>query len=217
MRSVVRNGFVSVYDPLSKQKNETKTFLKNYTKDFPNLQDAKSYYVCIHFYLPFPKSINKSEKNILSWIRDCANKKPDIDNLAKFYLDCCNEIIYSDDQKITKLHMTKIYSQNPRTEIHIMKNKELDLPKEVLGILEIFDINEYKEFINELTKINMHVDFFKEASSDNTNESDIEKNQEILKQAAHFLSYFSEKYAPILNKVKKKWPLYYQKEGIKNG
>jgi Holliday junction resolvase RusA-like endonuclease len=45
--------------------------------------------------------------------------KPDIDNLAKYYLDMLNKLVYEDDRFITGLRCEKIYSDKPRVEISI--------------------------------------------------------------------------------------------------
>jgi|GEM_PF-1465512 len=45
--------------------------------------------------------------------------KPDIDNLAKYYLDVLNELVYDDDRFITELWCEKIFSDKPKVEIWV--------------------------------------------------------------------------------------------------
>lgn len=52
-------------------------------------------------------------------------KKPDIDNLSKFALDCCNGIIWVDDSQIVDLFSKKRYSIIPKT---VMSIQEIDYP-----------------------------------------------------------------------------------------
>lgn len=71
------------------------------------------------FYLPIPKSTSK-KKTALMLDNDIKHiKKPDLDNLAKKYLDCMNSIVFKDDSLIYKLTISKRYSQHPKTEISI--------------------------------------------------------------------------------------------------
>ena len=51
-----------------------------------------------------------------SWLEFDPLKKPDLDNLVKFYLDAANGILWHDDCQVTNLVANKIYSKNPRTE-----------------------------------------------------------------------------------------------------
>ena len=48
-------------------------------------------------------------------------KKPDIDNMAKYYLDVMNDLVYVDDRMITELWCEKLYSVKPKVEIIISK------------------------------------------------------------------------------------------------
>ena len=47
-------------------------------------------------------------------------KKPDLDNLVKFYCDISNGILYEDDAQIYSLVARKKYALEPKTEITIM-------------------------------------------------------------------------------------------------
>ena len=49
------------------------------------------------------------------------NKKPDIDNMLKFYMDCMNTVIFHDDSAIITVNAHKRYSKDPRTEINIIE------------------------------------------------------------------------------------------------
>lgn len=77
------------------------------------------YHLNLDFYMPIPKSDNRTVKN--DKINDVLkhNIKPDLDNLEKFILDACNEILFADDKKIVKMQSRKLWSEDPRTEIEI--------------------------------------------------------------------------------------------------
>ena len=46
-------------------------------------------------------------------------KKPDLDNLAKLYLDSLTGVVWKDDSQVWSLHLYKEYSAEPRVEITI--------------------------------------------------------------------------------------------------
>lgn len=50
-------------------------------------------------------------------------KRPDLDNLIKFYLDAANDILYKDDAQIVVIGAGKVYSDLPRVEICIQELK----------------------------------------------------------------------------------------------
>lgn len=64
------------------------------------------------------------------------DKKPDIDNMAKFVLDSLNGVIYKDDEQVVKLVLYKTMDSVPpyegRTIVEFRKfNPETDLPKQL--------------------------------------------------------------------------------------
>lgn len=67
----------------------------------------------MRFYMPKLKSY---AKRLLNTPFD---KKPDIDNLVKYYLDVMNDLIFNDDRQVTELWCEKIYSDTPKVEITI--------------------------------------------------------------------------------------------------
>ena len=68
-------------------------------------------------------------KSIRDWINAVDKKKffkendKDIDNYAKFALDCLNLVCYKDDSQIVELSAKKVYGENPRTIIIIEELK----------------------------------------------------------------------------------------------
>jgi len=67
------------------------------------------------FFMPIPKSISKKKKSMINGTPHI--KKPDIDNLLKFYCDCMVKSgnIIIDDSVIAEIYATKIYSLCPRS------------------------------------------------------------------------------------------------------
>ena len=79
-------------------------------------------WVSCHFYMPRPKGhygTGKNAGNLKASAPQWHIKKPDVDNLLKFVLDCLNGMAWRDDCQIVELFGKKAYSDNPRPEIKI--------------------------------------------------------------------------------------------------
>jgi len=50
-------------------------------------------------------------------------KKPDIDNIAKTYLDGMNGVVFHDDTQVIDLHVKKVYSAVPGVDVMVMEVK----------------------------------------------------------------------------------------------
>ena len=79
--------------------------------------------VRIRAYYAIPKSASKS-----TWIlmregfQTPANKKPDLDNVAKSVMDGCSKgVCFKDDTQVVTLTCTKRYDDDPRVEVSIAK------------------------------------------------------------------------------------------------
>lgn len=71
------------------------------------------------FYLPIPKSTSKIKQRQMENGIIAPSKKPDIDNLQKFVLDCMNKLIIEDDSQIIEIRAKKIYSSKPGTLVRV--------------------------------------------------------------------------------------------------
>ena len=79
--------------------------------------------VRIRTYYAIPKATSKSNALLMreGFIAP-ANKKPDIDNVAKSVMDGCSKgICFADDTQVVTLTCTKRYSDEPRVEVSITK------------------------------------------------------------------------------------------------
>jgi Holliday junction resolvase RusA-like endonuclease len=52
--------------------------------------------------------------------------KPDIDNLAKFYMDCLTGSVIQDDCQVFSLTLNKVYAETECTKIMITPVRALD-------------------------------------------------------------------------------------------
>lgn len=75
--------------------------------------------VDLTFRMPIPKSTSKKVREQMKQGEMHHMRRPDIDNLSKFYLDCMNELVFSDDAQIWTLYARKVYSSYPSTLIRI--------------------------------------------------------------------------------------------------
>jgi len=116
-------GKIMHYDEQQQQKNYISALLLQRICEHPkkrNLFDsARILHVDMEFHLSYPKSFNK--RRIIQYNEGSYlfASKPDIDNLAKFYLDCCNKIVFDDDNKVVSLNLKKMYSEKAKTIIEI--------------------------------------------------------------------------------------------------
>jgi len=112
MKFTARGGFGRAYDPSAKDKVEIRRQLKSqYNQHFNHPQ------ISFIFHMPIPKSIPKSllpafQSGILKH-----EKKPDVDNFIKLYLDCLDGIAFDGDQKVQLGPCVKLYGLEPRTTI----------------------------------------------------------------------------------------------------
>lgn len=109
-------GHVMTYTP-KKTKNAEKAVIAQLKEQYngPALEGTLA--IMIDFYMPIPKYISKKKQKELPG--KPYDKKPDIDNLTKTYLDAMNGIVFKDDRQIAQLYSSKVYSINPRVQISL--------------------------------------------------------------------------------------------------
>jgi Holliday junction resolvase RusA-like endonuclease len=73
--------------------------------------------VYIYIIMPIPQSYTKKRTEACLSGTDRPTKKPDIDNVAKAFLDAMNGIVYKDDTQVVSLHVTKVYSTVGMVEV----------------------------------------------------------------------------------------------------
>lgn len=107
---------VCTYDAQKKLKEGYKWQIKSQYREDPIPGPV---YLDVTFYMPVPKSTSGIKKRqmvngVLHHI-----KRPDIDNLQKFLLDCINKLVIEDDSQVVELRARKVYSGRPGTLIRI--------------------------------------------------------------------------------------------------
>ena len=110
---VLKNGFS--FDPAKEKKNFVRMQMME-TIDFKLNQPIE---ITMLFYMPIPKATSKKKKALMIENKIPHTKKPDIDNIIKFYMDAMTGVVIYDDNQIHSLTAKKLYSDTPRTEIII--------------------------------------------------------------------------------------------------
>ena len=145
------------YDPQEKEKNSIKQQMKNEIEKFIfgdenqkteacETVNSKYIHCCFVFEIPIPMSDSEVIKNYKRWSILKPNVKPDLDNLEKFYLDCANEIFFTDDKVVISCLKKKIYStyDNPRVIMNVesVKDQTKETSKEVLKLISPQEVRE---------------------------------------------------------------------------
>jgi Holliday junction resolvase RusA-like endonuclease len=116
-------GFVTTYDPRAKEKSAIRHILTA-KKTLLSFEYPR---VSFLFQMPIPKSIRKRDVELYNSGKLKHDKKPDVDNLIKLYLDCLDGIIIQGDQKVSLGPCVKVYNAEPKTIIWISEtNKTLN-------------------------------------------------------------------------------------------
>ena len=107
------------YDPASQAKKKLKWLISSQMAK----NDFKAYtsgYLCVDLTLCFPTRDRSTQaKQTVFTAIQYHNKKPDIDNCAKLYLDVMNKIVYRDDSMVSELHVKKIYAKEGIVRIRV--------------------------------------------------------------------------------------------------
>ena len=119
-----RGNFVSTYTPTKTRDYETviNEAARKAMGSNEILETAVT--VAIYITVPIPASYSKRRTEACLSGSERPIKKPDIDNVAKCFLDAMNEIVYKDDTQVLTLHITKVYGKHGMVEV--MVREDLD-------------------------------------------------------------------------------------------
>lgn len=121
------NGKSISYDP--KKNKDFKELVGFFMRDAvkSNIRPLKGIlYTHMIFYVPIPQSWSKKKKKqALEGLIEPITR-PDLDNYLKMINDSLNNGIIEDDSQITRSTEWKVYSDNPRIDIRITYDKELN-------------------------------------------------------------------------------------------
>lgn len=83
------------------------------------LETAVSVFLYVRVSIPQSYSKKRTEACLSGLEKPC--KKPDIDNIAKTYLDAMNGVIFKDDTQVIDLHVKKVYSAFAGVNVMVME------------------------------------------------------------------------------------------------
>jgi len=86
------------------------------------LETPVSVFLYIRHAVPQSYSKKRTEACLSGLEQPC--KKPDIDNIAKTYLDGMNGVVFLDDTQVVDLHVKKVYSAVPGVDVMVMEVKK---------------------------------------------------------------------------------------------
>lgn len=109
-----RVGQHKVWDSQKKEKLCCGILLSEQHMGLPLFDGALKF--DIQFYFPMPKSNTKVHDKLRG---KSHTYRPDIDNLIKFILDVCNDVLIKDDCCVSSINAIKVYSDNPHTKFTI--------------------------------------------------------------------------------------------------
>jgi len=86
---------------------------------YPNEPLETPLSITLILHVGVPKSYSKNRTTDCLTGKEWPTKKPDLDNVAKAFLDAMNGIVYKDDVQVIRLHVYKKYSIDPHVHITV--------------------------------------------------------------------------------------------------
>lgn len=172
------------------------------------------YMIDLEFHLSYPKMWKEKDKNAYLWGLKICDDNKDLDNLEKLVLDVCKNELIKDDRYIIKLSSKKEYSLTPKTVIKIMAKKHVNVPSEEVEILSMIppkDFIKLRMAIDDLQIILQGINDPK-LLCDQVYEMDNGYHKQQLSEASYVISYLADHFGPVLTKIAKKYPGYWQKQ-----
>jgi len=115
--------FTRVYT--DKQTLDYETLIKSFAAEAMGSTDPLETPVSVFLYIrhPVPQSYSKKRTEACLSGLEQPCKKPDIDNIAKTYLDGMNGVVFLDDTQVVDLHVKKVYSAVAGVDVMVMEVK----------------------------------------------------------------------------------------------
>ena len=115
--------FTRVYT--DKQTQDYENLIKFFAAEAMGSTDPLETPVSVYLYIRHgvPQSYSKKRTEACLSGLEQPGKKPDIDNIAKTYLDAMNGVIFKDDTQVIDLHIKKVYSAVPGVDVMVMEAK----------------------------------------------------------------------------------------------
>ena len=114
-------SFTKVYT--DKQTLSYEAMIATFAKQAMGVNDLLETPVSVFLYvrLSVPQSYTKKRREACLSGAEKPCKKPDIDNIAKTYLDAMNGVIFVDDTQVVDLHVKKLYTEKAGVDVMVME------------------------------------------------------------------------------------------------
>ena len=114
-------SFTKVYT--DKQTLTYEALIATFAKQAINATEPLKTPVSVFLYvrLTIPQSYPKKRREACLSGAEKPCKKPDIDNIAKTYLDAMNGVIFVDDTQVIDLHVKKVYAEKAGVDVMVME------------------------------------------------------------------------------------------------
>lgn len=118
-RTTIRGGHATVYERA--EDKSYKGLIQMYAmKEMekkglhsPITPDEQGFTVRICVVRTPPKSFSKKKRKLADEGSICPLTKPDLDNIAKIYLDAMNQVVWRDDSEVQTLEVSKVFGDVP--------------------------------------------------------------------------------------------------------
>jgi len=109
--------------------------------------------VSLEFCFEPPKRMRHDLRNLMLWNIEPHNRRPDFDNLEKFYCDAGNCILWCDDSQIVKCHTVKKWSNISCTIIEFNEINNSHMDKKIEKVFRTFSPDEFDSLLSDMGSI----------------------------------------------------------------
>lgn len=193
-----RGDGVGTYNPQKWEQRLTQFEMK---KTFIEPTDRPTK-VSMSFYMPVPMSYTRRKTHGALWGTYKHSCRPDIDNLAKYYLDAGNGVLWADDGLITSLFVRKFYSCKPGVRITV-EDDIAELDPIAADILSVFTPEDCAQLADWGAEIGYLQDLI--AAAEHCKQTDMIAAKQ---QIAQILSQTGHRFAKVLASIGRAYPDY---------
>lgn len=109
-----RGKFVTTYNAQESEEGKFICIMSSKICGHCPIKAGTPIHLDIQFIMPFPSSMSEKKRQMATH-----TKKPDIDNLLKFFKDCANGILWHDDSQVVSVNAYKSYGKYPQTTFSV--------------------------------------------------------------------------------------------------
>lgn len=139
----ISGGRVIVFDTQKREKEQARWQMRSYFTSNHLISCPVDIEMTFCFKIPSATSKARKKEMLVGMSKHMT--KPDVDNVAKFYLDCLTGVVLLDDSIVFSLRATKLYSEEECVRIFIRPHHPLPEIDAKLDLLDFLDDDEDQE------------------------------------------------------------------------